>query len=118
MIDVKEDTMTNEEISAVRDIIINTVECDKIYLFGSYANNTQREGSEFDIYVVLKNEDENPVFAEQNIYRKLSIRDGRHIPTDILVETKNKFNELCILPTIERKIVREGVLLYDFARIT
>ena len=115
MLDFKEKTLTNSEILAVKDIILETVDCERIYLFGSYANNTQREGSDYDLYIVLKNEDDNPVIAEQSIYRSISKRDGRHIPTDILAETKNKFNNLCTLPTIERKIIREGILLYDFA---
>jgi len=55
----------NNEILAVKEIILKTVDCEKIYLFGSYANNTQRENSDYDLYVVLKNEDENPVFVEQ-----------------------------------------------------
>jgi len=105
----------NNELLAIKDIILKTVDCDKIYLFGSYANNTQRKNSDYDLYVVLKNENENTILAEQNIYRNLSKRDGRHTPTDILTEKKNKFAELCALPTIERKIAREGVLLYDIA---
>jgi len=105
----------NSELLTVKDIILETVDCDKIYLFGSYANNTHKEGSDFDLYVVLKNDNENPILAEQNIYRNLSKRTGRHTPTDILAENKNKFIELCALPTIERKIAREGVLLYDVA---
>ena len=103
----------NTEILAVKNIILKTVDCEKIYLFGSHANNAQQEGSDYDLYVVLKNESENPVFAEQNIYRNLSKREGRHTPIDVLAENKNKFNALCVLPTIDRKIVREGVLLYD-----
>jgi len=105
----------NDEILAVKDIILKTVDCEKIYLFGSYANNTQKESSDYDLYIVLKNDDENTILAEQKIYKNLSKRDGRHTPTDILAENKNKFIELCTLPTIERKIAREGVLLYDFA---
>ena len=116
MVNFREKVLINSEILAVKDIILKTVDCEKIYLFGSYANNTQRAGSDYDLYVVLKNEDENPVFAEQNIYRNLSKRNGRHTPTDILAETKNKFNDLCTLPTIERKIAREGILLYDVAK--
>jgi len=104
---------TNSEILAVKDIILETVDCEKIYLFGSYAHGTQREGSDYDLYVVLKNEAENPVFAEQSIYRNLSKREGRHTPIDVLAENKSKFYDLCSLPTMERKIAREGVLLYD-----
>jgi len=115
MVNNRENSNINNEILAVKDIILKTVKCDKIYLFGSYANNTQRECSDYDFYVVLRNENESPILAEQSIYRNLSKRDGRHTPTDILAENRNKFIELCALPTIERKIAREGVLLYDVA---
>ena len=104
--------LANNEILAVKDIIVKTVNCEKIYLFGSYADNTQRKGSDYDLYVILKN-DENPVFAEQKIYHNLSKREGQHTPVDILAENKSKFYNLCTLPTIERKVAREGVLLYD-----
>ena len=114
---VKQDAMTNNELLAVKDIILKTVDCEKIYLFGSHVHETHREGSDFDLYVVLKNEEENPVVAEQSIYRSLSQRKGRHTPVDVLAENKNKFNKLCILPTMERKIAREGILLYDTARL-
>ena len=109
----KKDLSINNEILMVKDIILKAVDCEKIYLFGSYAYETQREGSDYDLYVVLKNEDENPVVAEQSIYRSLSKREGKHTPIDVLAENKDKFNKLCVLPTMERKIVREGILLYD-----
>ena len=86
MINLRENVFINNEILEVKDIILKTVDCEKIYLFGSYSNNTQQENSDYDLYVVLKNEDENPVFAEQNIYRNLSKRDGQHTPADILAE--------------------------------
>jgi predicted nucleotidyltransferase len=113
----KQDALTNSEIQAVKDIILKTVDCEKIYLFGSFAYGTPQKNSDYDFYVVLKDENQNPVFAEQNIYRSLSKREGRNTPVDVLAENRNKFNDLCVLPTIERKIAREGVLLYDSARI-
>jgi len=103
----------NKEIHAIKDIILKTVDCEKIFLFGSSVNGKQKKDSDYDFYVVLKSENDNPVYAEQNIYRNLSKREGRHIPIDVLAENKNKFNSLSTLPTIERKILREGVLLYD-----
>ena len=105
----------NSDLMSIKEIILQTVDCERIYLFGSYANDTQQEGSDFDFYVVLKNESENPVFAEQNIYRNLSKREGHHTPVDVLTENRNRFYSLCTLPTIERKIIREGILLYDAA---
>ena len=110
-----QNVLTNNEILAVKDIILESVDCEKIYLFGSYAYGTQRDESDYDLYVVLKDENQNPLFAEQCIYRNLSKREGQHTPIDILAENRNKFYDLCSLPTKERKIVREGVLLYDNA---
>ena len=112
---IRDDILTNSEIMAVKDIILNTVDCEKIYLFGSYAYNKQHHNSDYDFYVVLKNDDKNSVLAEQSIYRNLSKRKGRYTPIDVIAESTNKFNALCALPTIERKIAREGVLLYDLA---
>ena len=113
----KQDVMTNSEIQTVKDIILETVDCEKIYLFGSFANGTSQKDSDFDFYVVLKNENLNPVFAEQSIYRSLSKREGHYKPVDVLAENINNFNALCFLPTIERKIAREGILLYDISGI-
>ena len=118
MTTIQKGVLTNSELLAVKEIILKTVDCDKIYLFGSHTDNTQKEGSDYDLYVVLKSENENPVLAEQNIYRNLSKREGRHIPVDVLAENKNKFNALTALPTLERKIVREGLILYDIERLT
>ena len=109
----RDEIFANSEIMTVKDIILHTVDCEKIYLFGSYAYNTQHDSSDYDLYIVLKNDNENSILAEQNIYRNLSKREGRNTPVDILAENKNKFNNLCTLPSLERKIVREGVLLYD-----
>jgi len=112
---VRENLLKNSEILKVKNIILKTIDCEKIYLFGSYANNTQRENSDYDFYIVLRNDTVNPISASQDIYRNLSKREGRNTPIDILAENKSKFNELCNLPTIERKILREGILLYDIA---
>jgi predicted nucleotidyltransferase len=114
----KQGVLANSEIQAVKDIILKTVDCEKIFLFGSFAYGTPQNNSDYDIYVVLNNESQNTVIAEQCIYRNLSRHEGSYVPIDILVENKNKFYDLCVLPTIERKIMREGILLYDNTVIT
>ncbi|MDR3172107.1 MAG: nucleotidyltransferase domain-containing protein [Treponema sp.] len=106
----------NAEISTVKDIILKTVDCERIYLFGSYAYGTPEENSDYDFYVVLQDGDENPVFPVQRIYMNLR-QIKRKTPVDILAEHKSRFDDRSLLPTMERKIVREGVLLYDAARI-
>jgi predicted nucleotidyltransferase len=102
----------NNEITAIKDIILNTVDCERIYLFGSYAYGTPHKESDYDFYVVLKDGDENPLLPVQRIYKNL-LQIQRMTPVDILAQHKSKFDDISVLPTMERKIVREGVLLYD-----
>jgi predicted nucleotidyltransferase len=102
----------NDEILNIKKIILETVDCEKIFLFGSYAYGIPHKDSDYDFYVVLKDSSENPVLAIENIYWNLRLIK-RKTPVDILAKHKTKFNELSQLPALERKIVREGVLLYD-----
>jgi predicted nucleotidyltransferase len=108
--------MANAEISAVKDIILKTVDCERIYLFGSYAYGAPHENSDYDFYVVLTDGDENPLFPVQRIYKNLR-QIKRKTPVDILAAHKSRFDDISLLPTMERKIVREGILLYDITGI-
>jgi predicted nucleotidyltransferase len=105
--------MLNDSILAVKDNILSTVgeNCEKIYLFGSYAYGTPHEDSDYDFFVVLKDGTEKPVFVLQNIY--INMCDTKYIPVDVLVEYKTRFEELSKLPAIERTIAQKGVVLYE-----
>ena len=50
--------MTNDDIIVIKDSILNTVGeiCEKIILFGSHAYGTSREDSDYDFFVVLKDD--------------------------------------------------------------
>ncbi|MDR3020144.1 MAG: nucleotidyltransferase domain-containing protein [Treponema sp.] len=105
--------MKNDEINSIKDSILSTVgdKCEKIYLFGSHANGTSRKDSDYDFYVVLKDEMENPLLVLQKIYEYMC--DTNYIPVDVLANYKSRFEERSALPTIERTIAREGVVLYE-----
>jgi predicted nucleotidyltransferase len=105
--------MINDDILAIKNNILTTVgeNCEKIYLFGSYAYGTPREDSDYDFFVVLKDGVENPFSIIDEIYR--SLRGPAYKPTDILVNYKSRFEWRSTQPTMERKIVREGVVLYE-----
>jgi predicted nucleotidyltransferase len=100
-----------DELDILKDIIVNTVPVEQIFLFGSYANGTPHADSDLDIYVVMS-EDANirEIDAMRLIHR--AIRDKKTMPADVIVSKKNKFNERKATPTIERQIAREGVVLY------
>jgi predicted nucleotidyltransferase len=102
----------NKEILKIKDIILNSVACEKLYLFGSYAYGTPTANSDYDFYVVLKDDyPEKPIIAMQTI-RKNLINFDTKMPIDLLANFKTRFTYKSTQPSLERKIVREGVLLY------
>lgn len=100
-----------EQLDTVCRIIRETVEAEKIYLFGSYAYGTPNKDSDFDIYVVIPDGSMEPIKAAQNIYGALYGHCDR--PLDILTAYFSDFQWRKTEPTLVRKIVREGVLLYE-----
>ncbi|MBM7583327.1 putative nucleotidyltransferase [Caldicoprobacter guelmensis] len=101
----------HDELNILKDIIINTVPVEQIFLFGSYANGVPHEDSDLDIYVVMPEDAKiREIDAMRLIYR--AIRDKKTMPVDIIVSKKNKFDERKSTPSIERQIAREGVVLY------
>ena len=105
--------MINKDIIAIKDNILNTVgdDCEKIILFGSYANGTPRKDSDYDFYVVLKDGTEKPVFVLQKIYQHMS--KPRSAPVDVLADYKSNFERLSALPALERTIAQTGITMYE-----
>ena len=106
--------MINDEIIAIKDSILHTVgnDCEKIILFGSYAYGTPREKSDYDVFVVLKDDSEMPILVLQNIYRDLA-KNPNYKAVDVLANYKSRFEWRSAHPTIERRIANEGVVLYE-----
>jgi predicted nucleotidyltransferase len=105
--------MINDKIIAIKDNILSTVgnECEKIFLFGSYAYGTPHKDSDYDFYVVLKDGMENPILVLQKIYEYMC--DTNYVPVDVLANYKSRFEWRSTQPTIERTIAKKGVVLYE-----
>jgi len=101
-----------EELNTLKDIILNTVPVEQIYLFGSYAYGNPHRDSDLDIYVVVADNINMREIDAIKLIRK-AIRDKKTMPVDIIVSKRKKFDERKVTPTIERRIVEEGVLLYE-----
>ncbi|WP_427910006.1 nucleotidyltransferase domain-containing protein [Pelotomaculum propionicicum] len=100
-----------DELNILKDIIVDTVPVEQIFLFGSYINGTPHADSDLDIYVVIpENTDIREIDAMKLIHR--AIRDKKTMPVDVIVSKRNKFNQRKSTPTIERQIAQEGLLLY------
>jgi predicted nucleotidyltransferase len=114
---MKEKT-TNENLNTVQteldmltDIIANTVPVEEIYLFGSYAYGTPHKDSDLDLYVVLKNEAEmREIDAMLAIGRAIARK--KTMPIDIMALKLDRFIERKQCPTMEKKIVTEGIKIY------
>ena len=55
--------MINEEVLKTKDTIVNSVPVERLYLFGSYANGTPNENSNYDFYMVVPNDGIRPIGA-------------------------------------------------------
>jgi predicted nucleotidyltransferase len=100
-----------DELNILKDIIVETVPVEQIFLFGSYANGTPHVDSDLDLFVVMpENADIREIDAMRLIHK--AIRDKKTMPVDVIVSKKDKFNQRKSTPTIERQIAQEGVVLY------
>ena len=99
------------ELKEIIDRIIGAVPIERLYLFGSYANGTPNENSDYDFYMVLPNDSVRPIEAIGAAH--LSMRGLKVKTVDILAGTVQIFDRRKNQLTIERKIANEGVLLYE-----
>ena len=100
-----------QELDEITKIITNTVPVDTIYLFGSYAYGKPREDSDFDIYIVFKDEmDRRILDAIRSIHR--AVDPVRTKSIDFIGLKKDRFLYKKNYATIERNIDREGIKLY------
>lgn len=99
-----------EKLQQISDVIKQTIKTEKIYLFGSYAYGTPTESSDFDICVIIPDNDIRPTDAIKAIRRALlPIQDT---PLDIIVYKNTDFLNRQQTASLEQKISREGVVLY------
>jgi len=105
------DTVIQAELEKLKELIINAVAVEQIYLFGSYAYGNPHKDSDLDLFVVLKDEVQLRDI-EAAIKIRLAIGDHQSLPLDLLVIKRSRYLERKTAPTLERKIAREGILIY------
>ena len=103
-----------KEIEIIVETIKKTVDCERIYLFGSYAYGEPSEDSDLDFYVVMPDGPTREIEVMRMIRLNLP-SFGRTMPLDIIARHSSRFYNLRSLPTMERQIADEGILLYERA---
>ena len=102
----------NQEIIEISEAIKNAVHPERIYLFGSYAYGTPDKESDFDFYIVVSDISIKPLEAVRQA-RFALIPLNRKSSVDILADYQSRFDIRSNLNTLERKVVKDGVLLYE-----
>lgn len=103
--------MPMHEIEELKNHFVDQLLPVRIYLFGSYANNTYTDESDLDFYIVVQDEVLDLAAETTKAYK--SIRRVKRHPVDIIVGTKSRFETRKEIPSIENEVYQKGVLLYD-----
>jgi predicted nucleotidyltransferase len=108
-------TMAKKDISEKLDTLVNATineigGVEKIYLFGSYAYGNPTEDSDIDIMVITDGEVEDSILKEADIRYKTWRKVGSF---DMLVESRDTFNDRRLKYPLEEKIYAEGKIVYE-----
>jgi predicted nucleotidyltransferase len=103
--------MPVNEIEELKNQFVEQLSPIKIYLFGSFANGTNTENSDFDFYIVVNDNVTDLVEMTASAYKAIRLTKQR--PVDIIVGTKSRFDERKSIMSVENEVFERGVLLYE-----
>ena len=106
------DAAVQAELNKLKELIINAIPVEQIYLFGSYAYGTPRKDSDLDLYVVLK-DDIQMRDLDAGLQASIAIARKKSMPVDLIAKKKRDFlSRLSGNFTLEQKVTRDGIRIY------
>jgi predicted nucleotidyltransferase len=100
------------EINDIVTSILSSVPVSEIYLFGSFANGTERWDSDYDFYIVIPDDSGMRELEASRAIRK-GLRGKRKRSIDMLVGKESKFNRRKdYFYSIENEVKEKGVKLH------
>lgn len=103
--------MPMNEIEELKSQFIKQLSPIRIYLFGSLAEKTYTEDSDFDFYIVVDDKITDLVGMTASAYK--AIRSIKQRPVDIIVGTSSRFEERKDMMSVEKEVFEKGMLLYE-----
>jgi predicted nucleotidyltransferase len=103
--------MPNLEIEELKKQFVEELNPLRIYLFGSYADDTYTDESDLDFYIMISDGKTDIVSETTKAYK--AVRKVKTHPIDIIVGTKSRFESRKNIPSVENEVYRKGILLYD-----
>ena len=105
------DAAIQAELDKLKELIINAIPVEQIFLFGSYAYGKPRKDSDLDLYVVLKDE-VTMRDLDAGLQIRMAIARKKSMPVDIIAKKKKDFINRLDDITLERIVNRDGILIY------
>lgn len=106
-----ENMVTLQEIKVFVNEIAEGYNPEKVYLFGSYANDTADEDSDIDLFIVKNT---NVKKAERNIQVREAIKTYPYVGMDIIVYTPEElWAGMKDIVNIGKEAIKTGKLLYE-----
>jgi predicted nucleotidyltransferase len=99
------------QLNVIKNLIVETIPVEQIYLFGSYAYGTPRTESDLDLYVVMKDDAPYTQLEAMGLISR-AIHGHKSMPTDILVIKKSRFQYRLTAPTLEQEVAEKGIVIY------
>ena len=104
-------TVAEPLLDEVMGRLVDALEPERIYLFGSRARGDSQDDSDYDVMVVVPGSDLPPHRRAQLAHRALG---GIRVAADILVWTRQEFEHFRPVPgSLAATVLREGRLVYD-----
>lgn len=101
----------SEALQAVVHRIVDTIDPEAIWLFGSRARGTHRPDSDFDLLVVTKLEDGEQGYDYDRVYAPVL---GTGVGCDVVPCRIDDFQREATSPTgLVREVLQSGVSIYD-----
>jgi predicted nucleotidyltransferase len=91
--------------------LVNDFQPTRVFLFGSRARGEAKEGSDYDILLVVSSTDVPSYRLAQRAHRYTL--QGIQAPVDIVIVTENQFeSKKMVIGTIPESAIHEGTELY------
>ncbi|MBR1683800.1 MAG: nucleotidyltransferase domain-containing protein [Clostridia bacterium] len=112
-LDQVKDIASVKNIEQITHCLVERISPLKIFLFGSFADGTYTDDSDYDFYIVVN--DESDTWETRSLAQR-AIRNIQNRPVDIVVGTLSRFEKYG--PSldsffVEGEVFRKGKLLYD-----
>lgn len=93
--------------------LVEALQPEQIYAFGSQARGESRDDSDVDLLVIVAQSDEPGYRRDQAAYRAVGVH---RLPLDVLVLTRQEFDQQLAAPaSLPTTVAREGRVLYAAA---